>query len=231
MDVKTFAGVQVKDAAKGEVELVFARFDEIDKDGDVTLKNAFTDRAPVRISAYQHKSWEGALPVGRGEIRVGAKEAVMAGRFFMNTTAGRDTFEVVKQMGDLQEWSYGYDTKKSHRGEFEGKQVRFLEQQDVHEVSPVLIGAGSTRTLALKAGQRFSDEADTVLAAVTGLVDRAADVMAKRGEKGKALGDQSSALLADIHAQLKRLDHLLAQPSSEVEREYVRFLSLTSAVH
>jgi HK97 family phage prohead protease len=234
MDTKALAGVRIKNADKGEVEAVFASYNVEDKDGDVTLPGAFVDGAPVRISAYQHKTWDGLLPVGRGVIRVNGDDAVLDGRFFLNTTAGRDTFEVVKEMGDLQEWSYGYDALDTYRGEHKGRNVRFLPRQVVHEVSPVMIGAGNTtRTLAVKSGLRYADEASAVVAAVSALVDRTADVLAKRSEKGKGLGEDSLALLAEVETQIKRLGDLLvsADPSDgdDLTREYLRFLSITSA--
>jgi hypothetical protein len=232
VDIKGLRGVEVKDEAKGEVSAVFATFDVIDSDKDVTLPGAFEDGAPVRLSAYQHGSWSGALPVGKGVIRTSKTDAIFDGQFFMNTTAGRDTFEVVKQMGDMQEWSYGYDALEYSFGEKDDQHVRFLAKQLVHEVSPVLIGAGvGTRTLTAKSGGRtFSDEATLVVASVNALVDRAADVMAKRAEKGKGLGADSAALLDQLQAQMKRLGELLADPepdlsAADVEREFVRFLS------
>src|SRR5687768_2644954 len=120
MDRKGLARVEIKDADKGEVACVFATLDVVDSDGDVTTKGAFENGAPVRISAYGHTSWEGALPVGKGKIREVGKEAVMDGKFFMDTAGGRDTFTVVKELGEegLQEWSYGYDPVEYKFGEF-----------------------------------------------------------------------------------------------------------------
>lgn len=153
MDNKQFSRVEIKDADKGEVSAVFATFNVIDKDGDVTLPGAFKDGAEAPISAYGHQSWSGALPVGVGRIRTTATEAIFDGKFFLDTTHGRDTFVTVKELArrKLGDWSYGYDSVGDYRGEFKGKQVRFLPEQVVHEVSPVLIGAGvNTRTLATK---------------------------------------------------------------------------------
>jgi hypothetical protein len=51
----------------------------------------------------------------------------------------------------LQEWSYSFDILDASFGEFEGKQVRFLRKLKVHEVSPVMLGAGiGTHTRAIK---------------------------------------------------------------------------------
>lgn len=155
MDKKTLARVEVKDAALGQVEAVFATLDVIDKDGDVTLKGAFKNGTPVRISAFGHKSWEGALPVGKGTIQEVGNEVVLKGQFFMNTTGGKDTFEVVKAMSEADgpgmEWSYGFDVKDSEPGELDGQKVRYLKAMDIHEVSPVMLGAGvNTRTTGMK---------------------------------------------------------------------------------
>lgn len=150
MDTKNLR-VEIKDAAKGEVEALFSTLDVIDSDGDVTLAGAFKDGAQVRISAYGHTSWQGVPPVGKGVIKTTENGAVLKGQFFMNTTGGRETFEVIKELGDQQEWSYGYDVLDAEYGEKDGKPVRFLKKLNVFEVSPVLVGAGvGTMTLSSK---------------------------------------------------------------------------------
>jgi hypothetical protein len=151
MDSKHLKGVQIKDASKGTVSAVFSTFNVIDSDNDVTLPDAFTDGAEVAISAYGHTSWGGALPAGKGVIRTTKSEAILEGQFFLDTTHGADTFKVVKAMGARQQWSYGFDIVDGAPGTFDGKDVQFLRKLDVHEVSPVLVGAGvNTRTLAAK---------------------------------------------------------------------------------
>jgi hypothetical protein len=151
MDSKYLKGVEIKDAAKGEVSAVFSTFDVVDSDGDVTEPGAFTDGAEVAISAYGHTSWGGALPAGKGIIRTTKSEAILEGKFFLDTTHGKDTFAVVKAMGARQQWSYGFDIEDAAPGKFDGRDVQFLKRLTVHEVSPVLVGAGvNTRTLAAK---------------------------------------------------------------------------------
>lgn len=151
MTSKSLHGVEVKNADKGEVTAVFSTFNIIDKDGDVTVPEAFTNGEQVSISAYNHTSWGGVLPVGKGVIRVVGDSAVLDGKFFMDTQLGRETFQVVKNMGDQQEWSYGFDVLKHSFGEFDNQPVRFLEKLKVTEVSPVLVGAGeNTRTVSVK---------------------------------------------------------------------------------
>jgi hypothetical protein len=160
MDSKTLRNVDVKAGDKGEVTAVFATFNVIDKDGDVTLPGAFKDGTEVLISAYQHQSWGGALPVGKGRIRTTKTEAILEGNFFMDTIAGRDTFTVVKNLGPRQQWSYSLADVTAERGKFDGKDVQFLKTIHVDEVSPVLVGAGvNTRTLETKAAGDNSKEA------------------------------------------------------------------------
>lgn len=236
MDTKTLGRVEIKDADKGEVVAVFATLDVTDLDGDVTLPGAFEDGAKVRISAYGHATWSGALPVGKGTIREVGKEAVVESQFFMDTAAGRDTFTVVKELGDQQEWSYGYDPVEYAFGDKDGQQVRFLKKLKVHEVSPVLLGAagpGRTRTIGAKnAPLKFADEAELVMVQLKSLVGRAADVMAMRREKGGSLGAESARLLEQVKGYSDELAQLLAEPAvPEVEewrdalmREHARAL-------
>lgn len=216
--------VEVKDADQGLVEAIFSRFDVIDSDGDVTRPGAFTDGAPVRISAYGHGSWMGALPVGKGVIRVRDDVAILDGGFFLDTTHGRDHFEVVKQMGELQQWSYGYDVKRFSFGEFEGEEdVRFLEELEVHEVSPVLLGAGvDTQTLAVKSrGLSYTQEADAVHAAVKAFTDRSRALAALRAKDGRVLSaanrDRLNELAGQLRTGLADLEALLAETERDDE--------------
>jgi len=175
---KSMSGVKAE-GDSGHVTAIFARFNVIDHDGDVTLPGAFEDGAPVRISSYNHGSWGGSLPVGRGVIKVvGDEYAALDGQFFMDTSHGRDTFLTVKSMAELGEWSYGYDTLESESGQVEGEDVNFLKKQKVHEVSPVLLGAGiGTQTLSAKAF-KIDDATDDELAEQ---VKSAVEALLKRG--------------------------------------------------
>ena len=149
MDYKTTDGRLKLSGQAGEFTAVFSRFNLIDKDGDVTRPGAFKDGQAVKVAAWGHK-W-GDLPVGRGLIHADDIEAWVDGEFFLNTEGGRETYETVKALGTLQEWSFGYSILDSKPGTFEGQHVRFLTGLDVHEVSPVMLGAGiGTRTTSIK---------------------------------------------------------------------------------
>ncbi|MGW2206762.1 HK97 family phage prohead protease [Streptomyces sp. NPDC001774] len=235
MHTKTLHSVEVTQSDTGHhVEALFATLGVKDHDGDVTVKGAFQQGALTRISAYNHASWNGALPIGKGTIHEEGNDVIFRGTFF-NTQAAQDTRETLKGLGELAEWSYGFDVEDSAPGEFDGERVRMLKRMKVHEVSPVLLGAGiGTRTLSVKSALRFGEQGEAVLADLTEFVDRAAEVVAKRSEKGKGLGDESAALAASIQAQLKRLQELLTLPAptqvdaDDLKREYLRFLAITS---
>lgn len=238
MEHKSLTRVEIKDADAGEISAVFSTLGVVDKDGDVTVKGAFTDGAAVAISPYGHAVWKGnAPPVGKGRIREVGDEAVFEGRFFLDTQAGRDTFTVVKEMsgddGPGQEWSYSLRDVKSEMGDFNGERVRFLKSIRVHEVSPVLVGAGvDTRTLAVKSGLTFSEHGKSVLADLAEFATRATEVVALRASKGKQLGDESADVIHQIVEQLKALDPLLAASPTDDEalQEYLRFVALTTGV-
>lgn len=147
---------ELKDADKGQVDLVFATFNVKDKDGDVTLPGAFEDGAKVAVSPYGHSSVVSqALPVGTATIRQNAKEARATAQYFMDTQHGLEAFTTIKNLYDQGvnvEWSYGYDPVKYDFGEWsDGSIVRYLHKQSAYEVSPVIRGAGEgTRIMNIK---------------------------------------------------------------------------------
>jgi HK97 family phage prohead protease len=140
--------LELKADEPGALRAVFSTFDVRDKDRDVTLKGAFEDGAPVRLLPAH--DWA-HYAIGRGVITTDARQAVFNGHFNLNTTAGRDWYESIKDVADLQEFSYGFDVLDWSAGEFDGEPVRFLRKIRVHEVSPVTLGAGeATRVLSIK---------------------------------------------------------------------------------
>lgn len=154
-EIKALSGVEIKSVTEGKALVRFATYNEIDHHGDITRKGAFEDGQQVVISAYNHQSWGGSLPVGKGVIRDGGDGPYGDLQFFMNTEAGRETFETVKELGPLQQWSYGFDLLKKSTTTIEDegieKTARVIEKVKVHEISPVLLGAGkSTATVGVK---------------------------------------------------------------------------------
>lgn len=140
--------------AEGKGVAVIATLNVIDSDGDVTQPGAFGVGQTVPIVPahdWQH------VPIGKGTIREEGNEALFDFQLNMKLGFARAWYEHLKF--DLetppakQQWSYGFSipTGGSEVGEFAGQRVRRLKRLKVHEVSPVIAGAGiDTRTLALK---------------------------------------------------------------------------------
>lgn len=153
--------LEVKDAEKGLVEAVFATLHVKDHDGDITLPGAFGSGKRVALSSYGHNAVFGAPPAGKGTIREDGDHVVFEGKFNLKTAAGRESFEAVKDMEDLQEWSYAFNIVETGEVTEEMRQQgvrRVLKKVDVFEVSPVLRGAGvGTETLAVKERDRLDD--------------------------------------------------------------------------
>ena len=148
------AQLKTTNEVEGKVEAVFSKFNEIDSDNDVVLpgsiKSGFGDKGVAMVWAHDWKD-----VIGRGEIEQDDDKAVFKGQFIMDTERGRDAYNTVKAMGDLQQWSFGFEIKESENGMFkkdnEEQEVRFLKDVRVWEVSPVLVGANqNTHTLAVK---------------------------------------------------------------------------------
>jgi Caudovirus prohead serine protease len=236
---KALTGVEIKDADQGLVTAVFATLNVKDLDGDVTTPGAFEEGASVRISSFGHGSWSGSLPVGKGVIREDGEKALLDGQFFLNTATGRDHFETVKEMGGLMEWSYGYDVVEGGPGKHQGEDVNFLRKLKVHEVSPVLLGAGiDTTTLAVKASERkpFPDEFERVLGDVKELFDRVEgwgrDTDGKEGRVLSTTNRDRLEQLASAHDELgAAIRALLAETDPnkhrvEAQRQLVRYLAM-----
>lgn len=209
---KSIPDAQIKDADQGQISAVIATFGVVDHDGDVVEPGAFTDGERVRISAYNHASWHDALPVGRGEIRTTEREAIFDGQFFMANQAARETFEVIKGMGELQEYSWGFDIIEAEAGQLDGADVQFIRKVKTHEVSPVLLGASiGTRTLAVKGkGMKLSDHLDAAIAEVEEITERVADAVAQRAESGQKLAEATLDRAQKLESGIERLREALA---------------------
>ncbi len=147
------APFQLKGKATGEFSAQFASLNVIDLDHDVTLPGAFQNGQEVLIEPWNHNY--GDLPVGKGVIHEEGRKAIIEGQFFLDTQSGREHYQVVKNLGSLQQWSYTFEVVKARPGIFEGQNVQFLEKLDVWGVAPVARGAGiDTRTTSIKNADR-----------------------------------------------------------------------------
>lgn len=214
--------VELKADREGAFRAIFATLDVIDRDGDVTKKGAF-QKQPVRVSQFGH-NW-GAYIIGDGDIDADATKAWADAEFYLDTANGLDTYRSVKRASakKLQEWSYGFDVVKSSFGNFEGREVRFLEELLVHEVSPVMLGAGiGTGTERIKAsGLTLASRAELLLTDTEELTRHARASVSMRAKEGRVLSNANRELITKtanaLEAALEELKKLLAatDPSDE----------------
>jgi len=160
-EIKSFElNIKEEGDEKGNVEAVFSVFGNVDSDGDVVVpgavKSGFKDTQVPMVFAHK---WD--QPIGKGTIVQDNEKAVFKGSFFMETEAGKEAYNLVKSMGDLQQWSFGFRVDDSEVAPFKKSDeqgdeydVRYLKELTVYEVSPVLVGANQeTYTLAIKSGE------------------------------------------------------------------------------
>ena len=232
----------------GTVSAVFSVFNEIDSDNDVVLPNSiksgYGDKGVAMVWGHDWKNI-----IGKGQIIQDNDKAVFKGQFNLNTTAGKEAYETVKAMGDLQQWSFGFEVKDSEMGIFkkengEEKEVRYLKDLKVWEVSPVMVGANqNTYTVAVKeqkepedeiteevieekenTGLRFADEVDNLLIKMVTLLTRAKELTALRLGKNKQLSDSSveemeklKDALQDMHQDIDTLLRVGSDSYEQVE--------------
>jgi HK97 family phage prohead protease len=146
------------------IEAVFSLFDTIDSDNDVTKANALrSGYSGNKVPLVWNHDW--SKVIGRGIIETDNQKAVFKG-YFLNTEAGKEAYETVKAMQDMQQFSYGFQVMKSEKGshiDSKGEEVpvRVLQDVKVWEVSPVLVGAQQNSFVqALKSGLEPYDDPD-----------------------------------------------------------------------
>jgi hypothetical protein len=145
--------------AGAHVEAVFSAFGNVDLDGDVVAAGAI-EPGEIIVSAWNHASWQpGILPLGRGWIHTTDTEAIVSADIF-DTDAGRDTLTVLRGLGGLCKWSFGFRINDSeYVTTIDGKRVQLLHSVDVFEASPVLLASNpATRTVSVSGGDSTDEQ-------------------------------------------------------------------------
>ena len=205
--------LEVKAEEEGAFTARIATLDVIDHDGDIIRPGAFPKAKELPVSAYQHTSWNGALPVGKAVIRESGADVLADGLFNLKTSGGRDTYEAVKFAGS--EWSFGFKVTASgsekeleaYAKEHDGaRPYRIITKVEPYEISPVLLGAGiNTQTLGIKAGLTYDDQSEAALAAVESWVERTKSLADLRRGEGRDLSEPKKQRIEFL---LKRLSEL-----------------------
>jgi prohead serine protease len=138
----------------GKGQVVFATLGVVDKDGDITDKGAFGNQLAHLMPMHVWKDADSPF-LGVASIKESGNEAIADIELNMDLQRAKDWRSSMKfalDRGKTIEWSYGFDVTDSEIRTVNGKKVRALKSLIVHEVSPVVIGAGeNTRVLSMKA--------------------------------------------------------------------------------
>ena len=203
--------VEVKaDGEDGVVSANFAKFDDKDRDGEITRKGAFGNQK-VLLGAYGHNSWGRSgnpePPIGIGTIKEIGPNAVFEGQFNLKMLAGRETYESVKMAGDLQEWSYGFKVDKESIEKSSDGPIRILEKLTVKEVAPVIVGAANASvTTGIKSGDMtLAQQTDYALTAWSDYIERVKGLQDLLTKEGRTLSTANRARLVLLQSSLLEL--------------------------
>jgi len=223
------------------IEAVFSLFDTIDSDNDVTKANSLrSGYTGNKVPLVWNHDW--SKVIGRGIIETDNQKAVFKG-YFLNTEAGKEAYETVKAMQDMQQFSYGFQVLKSSKGthiDSKGEEVpvRMLEDVKVWEVSPVLVGSQQNSFVqALKSGLQTYDDVDTEFEEVKEeeskygkctyekdgkcakekdlKISSATDASISSSQQGMRLGEHAVASLEELKAFTERIEDLALLRNSE----------------
>jgi HK97 family phage prohead protease len=219
---KSSAEYEWKKDKPGTFIAKFATLNVIDKDGDVILPGAIENGKAILISAYQHGSWNGGLPVGKGVIKEEKNTLLVEGELNLNTVSGKEHYEMMKFSADLQEFSFGFrvlEIDEESEWAKNPKVWRVMKKIDVFEVSPVLKGAGiDTRLVAIKNekdGLTMKEQTEAALTAVNDLLIRAKSLADLRRKEGRDISNTSRKDMAELREAAvtiqKEIDVLLVQ--------------------
>ncbi len=250
--------VEIKDVTdSGLIIVAFATLGVIDKDGDITLPGFFGEQDAIMLPTHnwQHR------PLGKGPIKEVGDKAIAEMKVNLDDPEAKNWHSWLKfdmkNGKPLQEYSYGFtivDGGSSPGGQDASgaKALRTLRKTPagdpgclVHEVSPVVVGAGEgTGTLSVKAakegeptGLKFCDELEAALSAIDGVVTRAGSLADLRWKEGRGLSAASKERLVKMVDRLKAvgvpIESLLskdAEVRAAARREINRSLAIEAGI-
>lgn len=211
-ETKSILVEKMDDAGHGLARL--ATLASVDSDGDTYAAGAFGWKEGEQWAPMLPAHDRRAMPFGKARVYEDGGTAFAELHLNLDTAAGKEWHSHLKF--DLatgrpaQEWSYGFGTLDAafeQRGE---DRIRILKRVDVHEVSPVVRGAGvGTATLGMKSrGGSFSEQLDALIAELDDAVDRAGSIATLRADDGR---DMSKARLDQLTAIKDRIAGLVAK--------------------
>lgn len=208
-ETKSLLVEKMDEAGHGLARL--ANLAEVDHDGDTYSPGAFawkegSEQWCPMLPAHNRT----AMPIGKA--RVYEKDGLAYAELHLNldTQSGKEWHASLKF--DLatgrpaQEWSYGFNTIDAVYEQRGSDRVRNVKRVDVHEVSPVVRGAGmGTATLAMKSRGQFGAQIDAVLEEIDDIVERAGGIAALRVSEGREMSKARLEQLGELKARLEKL--------------------------
>jgi hypothetical protein len=199
MKTKTLTIEAMDEAGKGLARI--ATLSAVDHDGDTYLPGAFSWKEGGQQWCSILPAHDGrATPLGKARVYEDADAALAELFFNLEIPAAKSWHSAIMfdlaNGGPVQEYSYGFDTIDADFQMRGADRVRLLKRLDVHEVSPVLKGAGiGTRTLAMK-GASLKEE-------------HFASLIGGLGELADALPADASAISATGLKQLEEIERAI----------------------
>ncbi len=208
---------------KGQGLARIAILSAVDHDGDTYAPGAFSWKEGGHQWAHILPAHDRrAIPLGKARVYENGDAALAELHLNLDTEAGKNwhsalMFDLAKGTA-IQEYSYGFgvvDAAFEQRG---ADRIRVLKRLDIHEVSPVVRGAGvGTGTLALKSRGSFADQLNAVIAEIDDIIDRAGGVKALRDAEGRGMSKARLDQLAELR---RRFDEIFQfDPSTNADTE------------
>jgi hypothetical protein len=226
-EYKNIAGAVKEISEAGEGLAIISTLNVVDSDGDVVLTGAFGEQIVQMIPTHD---WHSA-PIGKASIKESGDSALAEFKLNLKTHLGQEWYSALKFDLDnppvKQEYSYGFSVIEESRGDFEGRNVRFLKKLKVHEISPVLVGAGvGTTTLALKEDKKptkLEEDIALVRENIEKLIKRVREIKYLREKDNRSISKERIKELLDIEGLLMEMSELLAPPNNEQSKVIFEF--------
>jgi len=222
------ANVQPGDA--GEITALVSVFNNVDHASEKVMPGAFSKslakRTPKGVWAHD---W--SQPIAKTlEARETSEGLVIRGQFNLDTQRGREAFSDIK-FGIIDEFSIGYRVVKDSF-DSEQKDIRQLDELELYEWSPVLVGMNpATELLTIKSDvpATLDSQVASVLACANQLANRFEAIHELRAKDGRHLSAAKWEQIGACRDVFSRLFNL-SQPKvnaddAEARRLLAEFLN------
>ena len=145
------------DAPEGSIAVKFATLGVIDAYQEVVDVGSIGDQS-VRVSAWGHN--HGVPVVGKGATSEDDSDALFLGQYFLKDPNAQVHYNVAKELGELQEWSFAFYVNEWEYRDVDGiEDVPVFTDIEVVEVCQVMKGAGvDTHTIEVRSDETEGED-------------------------------------------------------------------------